>query len=106
MRILLTNDDGINAPGLAALENIARQVSDDIWIVAPEQEQSGASHSLTLHVPVRVRPLSERRFAISGTPTDCVLLAAREIIPSSPSPLVGEGWGEGVSSQSPPLPLT
>jgi len=80
MRILLTNDDGINAPGLKVLESIARTLSDDIWIVAPEQEQSGASHSLTLHVPVRVRPISKRRFAVSGTPTDCVLLASQRII--------------------------
>lgn len=82
-RILLSNDDGINAPGLKVLEKIAKKLSDDIWIVAPEQEQSGASHSLTLHVPVRVRKISARKYAISGTPTDCVLLAAREILAGS-----------------------
>ncbi len=90
MRILLSNDDGISAPGLVALENIARKISKDIWIAAPESEQSGAGHSLTLHVPVRVREISARRHAISGTPTDCVLLALHEII-KNPSPLVGEG---------------
>ncbi|MFP5469188.1 MAG: 5'/3'-nucleotidase SurE, partial [Alphaproteobacteria bacterium] len=52
-RILLSNDDGINAPGLKCLERIAKQLTDDIWIVAPETEQSGASHSLTLHHPLR-----------------------------------------------------
>jgi 5'-nucleotidase len=81
MRILLTNDDGITAEGLAVLEHIAGTLSDDVWIVAPEQEQSGASHSLSLHEPVRVRKISEKRYATSGTPTDCVLLALQEIIP-------------------------
>jgi 5'-nucleotidase len=79
-RILVTNDDGINAPGIEVLEAIARELSDDVWIVAPETEQSGASHSLTLHLPVRLRQIDERRFATSGTPTDCVLLALREAI--------------------------
>ena len=81
MRILVTNDDGIHAPGLEVLENIARALSKDVWVVAPEVEQSGASHSLTLHMPVRVRKINARRFAVSGTPTDCVLLALQEIIP-------------------------
>ena len=75
MRILLTNDDGIHAPGFAALERIARQLSDDLWFVAPAEEQSGAGHSLTLTQPIRVRTLGERRFAVSGTPTDSVMMA-------------------------------
>lgn len=82
MRILLTNDDGVDAPGLKILEKVARALSDDVWIVAPEQEQSGAAHSLTLHLPVRIRKISARKFAVSGTPTDCVLLAAKEIVPA------------------------
>jgi len=81
MRILVTNDDGINAPGLKVLERIARTLSKDVWVVAPEQEQSGAAHSLTLHWPVRARKISARRYAVSGTPTDCVLLGIKEIIP-------------------------
>ena len=80
-RILLTNDDGIHAPGFAALEKIAATLSDDVWMVAPESEQSGASHSLTLHSPLRYRRMEPRRFAVSGTPTDCVMLAVRHIIP-------------------------
>ena len=80
MRILLTNDDGINAVGLQVLERIAATISDDVWVVAPETEQSGASHSLTLHNPVRVRKLGEKRYAVSGTPTDSVLLGLKEII--------------------------
>lgn len=83
-RILVTNDDGINAPGLEVLEKIARALSDDVWVVAPETEQSGAGHSLTLHTPVRVRKITPKRYAVLGTPTDCVLLALKEIIPPKP----------------------
>jgi 5'-nucleotidase len=79
-RLLLSNDDGIGAPGLAALERIAAQINPDYWVVAPETEQSGAGHSLSLHAPVRVRKIAEKRYAVSGTPTDCVLLALKEII--------------------------
>jgi 5'-nucleotidase len=86
-RILVTNDDGINADGLKVLERIARVISSDVWVVAPESEQSGAAHSLTLHLPVRVRKISPRRFAVSGTPTDCVLLALKEIIPVKRKPV-------------------
>jgi 5'-nucleotidase len=84
MRILLTNDDGINAPGLAVLEEIARQFSDDIWVCAPSEEQSGAGHSLTLTRPVRLHKHGERRFAVSGTPTDSVMMALREVMPETP----------------------
>jgi 5'-nucleotidase len=86
-RILITNDDGIYAPGLQVLERIARVLSEDIWICAPEQEQSGASHSLSLHLPVRLRKLDDQRFAVSGTPTDCVLLALREAVPVKEQPV-------------------
>ena len=80
-RILLSNDDGISADGLQVLERIAQTLSDDIWVVAPEVEQSGASHSLTLHDPVRLRKIDARRYAVSGTPTDCVLVALQQVIP-------------------------
>lgn len=82
-RILLSNDDGINAPGLEVLERIARTLSDDVWVVAPEQEQSGAGHSLTLHSPLRIREVGEKRFAVSGTPTDAVLMAIKTILPKN-----------------------
>lgn len=95
MRILLSNDDGIYAPGLKALEKIARELSDDVWIVAPEMDQSGASHSLTLRDPLRIREISERRFAISGTPTDCVLIAANHILKGKPPTLVLSGVNHG-----------
>ena len=81
MRILVTNDDGISADGLRVLQRVASALTDDVWTVAPEQEQSGAGHSLTLHVPVRLRKVSEKTYAVSGTPTDCVLIALKEVIP-------------------------
>lgn len=97
-RILISNDDGIHAPGLAALESIARQLSKDVWVVAPETEQSGAAHSLTLHTPLRVRQIEPKRFAVSGTPTDCVLLAVKEIMPKkSPPHLVLSGVNLGAN---------
>jgi 5'/3'-nucleotidase SurE len=68
MRILLTNDDGVNAPGLKVLEKIAREFSDDIWIVAPAEENSGAGHSLTLTRPVRIRQHGHQHFSVTGTP--------------------------------------
>ncbi|MGI9488576.1 MAG: 5'/3'-nucleotidase SurE [Geminicoccaceae bacterium] len=96
-RILITNDDGINAPGLRVLERIARTLSDDVWVVAPETNQSGASHSLTLQRPLRVRSygLDDNWYAVDGTPTDCVLLAVRSIIKDKPIDLVlsGVNWG-------------
>jgi len=94
-RILVTNDDGINAPGLRVLERVARQLSNDIWVVAPETNQSGASHSLTMHRPLRIRKLSRRRFAVDGTPTDCVLLALQIVVKSKPVDLVLSGINHG-----------
>ena len=95
MRILLTNDDGINAPGLVSLERIARTVSDDVWVVAPETDQSGTSHSLTIRRPLRIRQVDERRFAIDGTPTDCVLLALQVMLKDSRPDLVLSGVNRG-----------
>ena len=80
MRILVTNDDGINAPGLDVCARIARALSDDVWVVAPEFDQSGVSHSLSLNDPLRMRAIDERRFAIKGTPTDCVIMGVRHIL--------------------------
>jgi 5'-nucleotidase len=94
MRVLLTNDDGIYAPGIESLEKIAREISDDIWIVAPESEQSGASHSLSLADPIRLRAIGEKRVAVKGTPTDCVVMAVRKIMPAPPD-LVLSGVNRG-----------
>src|SRR4051794_35793956 len=79
MRILCTNDDGIHAPGLKVVEEIARALSDDVWVVAPELDQSGVSHSLSLNDPLRLREIGPRHFAVRGTPTDCVIMGARHI---------------------------
>ncbi|MEW5962759.1 MAG: 5'/3'-nucleotidase SurE [Pseudomonadota bacterium] len=97
MRILVTNDDGINAPGLAVLEEIARLLSDDVWVVAPENNQSGASHSLTLHEPLRCEEVGPRRFAVRGTPTDCVIMGVRHILLDDPPALVLSGVNRGAN---------
>lgn len=95
LRILITNDDGIHAPGLKILERIGRTLSDDIWVVAPEEEQSGAGHSLSLANPLRLRRINSRRFAVRGTPTDCVMMAVRHIMFDTPPDLVLSGVNRG-----------
>ncbi len=97
MRILVTNDDGIEAPGLKCLEDIAAKLSDDVWVVAPETNQSGASHSLTLHEPLRCRKVSERRYAVRGTPTDCVIMGVRHVLLDDPPDLILSGVNYGTN---------
>ncbi len=94
LRILVTNDDGIHAPGLAALERVSEALSPDVWVVAPETEQSGKSHSLSLSDPLRMRKVDERRVAVDGTPADCVILAVRKVMPAPPD-LVLSGINRG-----------
>jgi len=98
MRLLLTNDDGIYAQGLAALEAIARSLSDDVWVCAPEAEQSGASRSLTLSEPLRVRRLDEQRYAVRGTPTDCVMLGIQYLVEGAKPDLVLSGVNRGLNA--------
>lgn len=95
LRILISNDDGINAPGLQSLIRIAQALTDDIWVFAPETEQSGASRSLTLHDPIRVRKVADRRFAVSGTPSDAVLMGLQDLIPGKQPDLVLSGVNKG-----------
>jgi 5'/3'-nucleotidase len=95
MRILVTNDDGINAPGLDVCAEIARALSDDVWVVAPEFDQSGVSHSLSLNDPLRMRAVDERRFAIKGTPTDCVIMGVRHILDGKGPDLILSGVNRG-----------
>jgi 5'-nucleotidase len=95
MRILITNDDGIHAPGLEVLQTIALELSRDVWVVAPETDQSGAAHSLTLHEPLRLRQLGERTFAVKGTPTDCVIMGVRHIMNGQKPDLVLSGVNQG-----------
>ncbi|BAU93206.1 stationary phase survival protein SurE [Methylorubrum populi] len=95
MRILVTNDDGIHAPGLETLEGIARELSDDVWVVAPEYDQSGVSHSLSLNDPLRLRQVSEKRFAVKGTPSDCVIMGVSHILKDHRPDLVLSGVNRG-----------
>src|ERR1700720_1785121 len=94
-RILISNDDGIRSPGIQVLEKIARELSDDVWVVAPEQEQSGASHWLTTRRPLRLNEAGPRRYAVDGTPTDCVLLAVKRLLRDTPPDLVLSGINGG-----------
>jgi 5'-nucleotidase len=95
MRILVTNDDGIHAPGLAVLERVARALSDDVWVIAPETDQSGVSHSLSLNDPLRLREISPRHFALKGTPTDCVIMGLRHVLAEHRPDLVLSGINHG-----------
>lgn len=94
-RILISNDDGIHAPGIAILERIARTFSDDVWVVAPEEEMSGAGHSLTLTKPLRIREVSNKRWAVAGTPTDCVMMAVNKIMADNLPTLILSGINRG-----------
>ncbi|MFT4098069.1 MAG: 5'/3'-nucleotidase SurE [Rhodoblastus sp.] len=95
MRILITNDDGIHGPGLEVLEKIAAELSDDVFTVAPETDQSGVAHSMSLSDPLRLRQISERRFAVRGTPTDCVIMGVRNILKDKRPDIVLSGVNRG-----------
>jgi 5'-nucleotidase len=95
MRILLTNDDGIHAQGLKILEAIAAELSNDVVVVAPESDQSGVAHSLSLSDPLRLREISPRHFAVKGTPTDCVIMGVRKIMADHKPDLVLSGVNRG-----------
>lgn len=97
MRILLTNDDGVHAPGFKVLEKIARAISDDIWMVAPSDEQSGAGHSLTLTRPLRLRKHGEQHFSVTGTPTDSVMMAIGHLMKDCRPDLVLSGVNRGAN---------
>ena len=95
MRILLTNDDGIHAPGLKLLEEIAAHFSDDVYVVAPETDQSGVAHSLSLSHPLRLREIGPKHFAVQGTPTDCVIMGIRKIMADRRPDLILSGVNRG-----------
>lgn len=95
MRILVTNDDGYGAEGLNVLLRIAQKLSSDVWVIAPEWNQSGASHSMTLHEPLRLKQMDERTFVIRGTPTDCVIMGVRHLLIDHPPDLVLSGVNHG-----------
>ncbi|MEO0820055.1 MAG: 5'/3'-nucleotidase SurE [Pseudomonadota bacterium] len=98
MRILIVNDDGIHAPGLAVAEEIARDYAGpegEIWVVAPESERSGASHAITYTQPLRYTELGPRRFAVDGFPADCAMLGLRRLLRETPPDLVLSGVNRG-----------
>lgn len=97
VRVLISNDDGIEAPGLKLLERIARGLFKDVWVVAPETEQSATSHSLTIRRPLRVRKAGRQRFAVDGTPTDAVLLAVNHIMKDHKPSLCLSGINRGAN---------
>ena len=94
-RVLLVNDDGIHAEGLALLEAMMREFTDDVWIVAPDEEKSGASHSISLSTPLRCRQLGDRKFAVKGTPADCVMMAVWQLMIETPPTVVISGINHG-----------
>ncbi|MEM6490818.1 MAG: 5'/3'-nucleotidase SurE [Pseudomonadota bacterium] len=97
-RILVTNDDGFGAPGIRILERIARRLSGDVWVVAPEVEQSGMGHALTVRRPLRPKrasPDDPTRWIVDGTPTDCMIVAIRRLMADEPPDLVLSGVNRG-----------
>ncbi|MCJ7420316.1 5'/3'-nucleotidase SurE [Sphingomicrobium astaxanthinifaciens] len=97
MRILLTNDDGIHAPGLALLERLAAPLAEELWLVAPAEEASGAGHSLTLTRPLRIRKHGPRRFSVTGTPTDAVMLALGHLMKEARPDVILSGVNRGAN---------
>jgi 5'-nucleotidase len=95
MRILITNDDGVHAHGLKVLERIARKLGEEVFVVAPESDQSGVAHSLSLNNPMRLREVGPRHFAVQGTPTDCVIMGVRRLLVDAPPDLILSGVNRG-----------
>ena len=101
MRILITNDDGINAPGLAVLRDMATELagpSGEIWTVAPAFEQSGVGHCISFTHPMMISELEERRFMVEGSPADCVLAALHEVMTDARPDLILSGINRGNNS--------
>jgi 5'/3'-nucleotidase len=96
-RVLLTNDDGFDAPGLRTLREVAEELAEEVWIVAPDYDQSGTSHSLSLHSPLRISQKDERRYSVSGTPGDCVVMAVRHLMLSGRPDLILSGINRGAN---------
>ena len=96
MRVLISNDDGIDAPGLAALEKAAARISDDVWTIAPDGNRSGFGHKIGLRQGFVVNKVSDRRYSCSGSPADCVISGLKWLFKNSKRPdLVLSGINEG-----------
>jgi 5'-nucleotidase len=96
-RVLLTNDDGIDAPGLAVLADIAAELANEVWIVAPQHDQSGVSHAISLHHPLRVVAEGERRYGVTGTPGDCVVMGVCHLMRDARPDLILSGVNRGAN---------
>jgi 5'-nucleotidase len=96
-RILITNDDGIDAPGLAVLERIASELAREVWVVAPEHDQSGVSHAVSLHHPIRIGERGPRRYGITGTPGDCAVMGVSHLMADAPPQLLLSGVNRGAN---------
>jgi 5'-nucleotidase len=98
-RVLVTNDDGVDAPGLAVIERLADQLADEVWVVVPMTDQSGVGQGISMHHPLRVTEYGTRRYALTGTPADCVMVAMADWLRDSPPDLVlsGVNWGANLS---------
>ncbi len=98
-RVLVTNDDGIDAPGLAVIERLAARLAEEVWVVAPMADQSGVGQGISMHHPLRVTEYGPRRYALTGTPADCVMVAMADWLRDSPPDLVlsGVNWGANLS---------
>jgi len=95
VKILLTNDDGVNAKGISVLREIALQLSDDVWTCAPDTEQSAVSRAVSLHNPVRLKKIDERIYSVTGTPTDSVIVAMEALMADAPPDLILSGINRG-----------
>ena len=96
-RVMLTNDDGIDAPGMAVLEQIAAEIAREVWVVAPEHDQSGQSHAISLHHALRISVRGERRFGVTGTPGDCAAIGLCHIMKDNLPDLVLSGVNRGLN---------
>jgi 5'-nucleotidase len=96
-RILLTNDDGIEAPGLVVLERIAGELAREVWVVAPEHDQSGVSHAVSLHHPIRITERGVRHYGVTGTPGDCAVMGLCHLMADRPPQLLLSGVNRGAN---------
>lgn len=98
-RVVVTNDDGIDAPGLAQARAIAEEIAEEVWVIAPVGDQSGVGQGISMHHPLRLTRYDTRRYALTGTPADCVMYALAEFFNDAPPDLVlsGVNWGANLS---------
>lgn len=96
-RVMLTNDDGIDAPGMQVLEEIAARIAREVWVIAPEHDQSGQSHAISLHHALRITERGGRRYGVTGTPGDCAAIGLCHLMKDTPPQLVLSGVNRGLN---------